>query len=46
MKTQPVVDAMRFRPLDEIADPLRGADVPVLEEAVERDEVAGQRRRG
>ena len=40
-----MVDAMRFRPLDQIAEPLRRVHIHVLEVAVERRDVTGQRRR-
>src|SRR6476620_7833023 len=39
-----MVDAMGFRPLDEIPEPSRRADVHVLEVAIEGRDVAGQRR--
>ena len=38
-----VVQAVRFGPLREVADPARRAHVPVLEDAVQRRHHAGQR---
>ena len=38
-----MVDAVRLRPLDEIAEPSRRADIHVLEVAIERRDIAGQR---
>jgi len=44
VQAEAVMHAMRFRPLDQIAQPLWRADIPVLEEGIEAEEAAGEGR--
>src|SRR5689334_3633432 len=45
MDAEPMMHAMRLGPLDDVAEPLRRAYVPVLEITVERDQVTNERGR-